>query len=674
MVLLSACFFLLLPGPEAHAQDKPVFGSWGVDLSAMDRSTRPGDNFHRYANGGWLDAATIPEDADSAGLVQDLERRADDKVRAILEGEGRLDPLAGQEDLAKARMLYRSLQDRASMDQRGLDPVRPSLEAIRRAQTREDLVVLMGGASRGRAANLFAVRVDIDDLDPDAYVLKIGQAGLGLTDRSVYLEPQHAVRFQAYQAYVERLLALAAWPESEAAAAGVVALETRFAEATWPRSRMRAPEDMYSPRTLAELQQKAPGFPWRAYLAASGLANTDRVVLGPEPAVIRLAEIFSETPVDTLKAWFAFHRLDAAAPFLSEPFANEHFAFRRRILLGWKAEPPPWRTAVDAVNLSMGEAVGRAYVARHFPDQSRRDVQAIVKDLKAAMRARLQRLDWMSAGTRKEAIRKLDRLNVKIGYPDVWRDYSGLEIRPAEAVENLDRAAAFEWRSQLQRLGAPVDRNRWAMTPQTVNAYAASRLNEIVFPAALLQPPLFDPNADPAVNYGAIGFIIGHEIIHGFDDRGRKFDASGQLRDWWTAEDSKRFEAEAARLGAQYAAMPTQSGGRIDAGLTMGENIADLGGLELALEAWRRSPKRGPARSSRDGFSPTQRVLLGWAQIWRMKRTDSAESERLRSESHAPPYARGNIPAANLDAFHDHFDVRPGNLMYLAPEDRVRLW
>jgi putative endopeptidase len=396
-------------------------------------------------------------------------------------------------------------------------------------------------------------------------------------------------------------------------------------------------------------------------------------VVGEKTAFPKIADLFAKAPIETLKAWEAFTLVDQAAPYLSKAFDEAHFDFHSRTLGGQQAQQPRWKRGVSLVDVQIGEALGKAYVEAYFPAESKARMLALVADIRTAMRARIEKLDWMSAQTKTKAFEKLDSLRVKIGYPDKWRDYSGLVIKDGDLYGNVQRASAFEWAFRVGRLGGPVDKAEWGMTPPTINAYYNPTGNEIVFPAAILQPPFFDPQGDAAVNYGGIGGVIGHELTHGFDDQGRRYDAKGRLADWWTPEDATRFEAEAAKLGQEYGAFEVLPGAKINGELTMGENIADLGGLLLALDAYHASLKGQPAPII-DGLTGDQRVFLGWAQVWRGKTRDDRLRQQLVSDPHSPERARVDVPVRNIDAFYQAFGIKPGDRMYVAPENRVRIW
>jgi putative endopeptidase len=417
----------------------------------------------------------------------------------------------------------------------------------------------------------------------------------------------------------------------------------------------------------------APGFDWAAYLQGAKLTKVSQVVVGEKTAFPKIADLYAKAPIETLKAWEAFTLVDQAAPYLPKAFDEAHFDFHNKTLGGQQAQLPRWKRGVGLVDSQIGEAFGKTYVEAYFPAESKAKMLTLVGDIRTAMRARIQKLDWMSPATKAKAYEKLDSLRVKIGYPDKWRDYSGLAIKDGDLYGNVERASAFDWAFRVGRLGGPVDKAEWGMTPPTINAYYNPTGNEIVFPAAILQPPFFDPDGDAAINYGGIGGVIGHEMTHGFDDQGRRYDGTGKLTDWWTAEDAKRFDAEATKLGKEYGAFEVLPGAKINGDLTMGENIADLGGLLLALDAYHASLKGQPAPII-DGLTGDQRVFLGWAQVWRGKTRDDRLRQQLVSDPHSPNQARVDVPVTNIDAFYQAFGVKAGDKMYVAPENRVRIW
>ncbi|MFN3512777.1 MAG: M13 family metallopeptidase [Phenylobacterium sp.] len=661
----SAAALICAQAPALAADDlsqAPRMGTWGFDLDGRDAAVSPAHDFFEYANGTYLKNLEIPADRSRFGAFDALSELSQARMRAVAEA-----------DTGKVGDLYASFMDEARVDALGAQPMAADLAAIRNAKSRSDLARLMGASMRGFGGSFFGAYVYDDAKAPDTYAAYLFQSGLGLPDRDYYLEERFAAQKAAYQAYVAKLLTLSGWENADANAQAIVDLETEIARASWTRAERRDDDKTYNPVDAKALASFAPGFDWKAFLQGAKLSKADRVIVAENTAFPQIAQIFAKAPVATLKAWSAFHLADQAAPYLSKDFTLARHEFRDRALSGQQAERPRWKRAVTLVDTGLGEDLGKAYVAAYFPADSKTKMEALVADLRTAMHGRIEKLDWMGPETKAKAFEKLSKFRVKIGYPDKWRDYSGLEIRRDDLYGNAERAFAFEWDYRAARLGGPVDREEWGMTPPTINAYYSPTKNEIVFPAAILQPPFFDPDGDPAINYGAIGGVIGHEITHGFDDQGRKSDGDGRLAEWWTEEDAAKFQAQATKLGAQYSAIEVLPGANINGDLTMGENIADLGGLLLALDAYRLSLKGQPAPVI-DGLTGDQRVFLGWAQVWRGKYRDDRMRQQLVADPHSPPKYRVNVPVKNIDAFYEAFGVKTGDGMYVAPEERVRIW
>lgn len=671
-VLLLSCLLGMVigaapaPGSEEVARP-PAYGAWGFDLMGQDRSVRPGDDFFRHGNGAWFDRTAIPPDRSWTGVDVVLVQLVEGRLRAILEGG---EP--GADELArKLRAVYGSFMDERRVEALGLAPTAAYLAEIRDARSHEELAEVIG---RPGTFNIGPFRVDIypDDKAPDRYAVYLGQSGLGLPDRDYYLLPGFAGKKEAYRAYVAEMLALAGWPSPGEASAGILAFETAIAEASWSAVERRDSERAYNPTSLAELEAVAP-FPWRAWLRPGGLEGRPRFIARENTALPRIAALYAATPLDTLRAWQVFHQVDGAAPYLPRAFVEAQFRFRSQELDGVGALPDRWRRAITALNGHMGEALGRLYVERHFPESARRQVEGMVSDLKVALRERLEHIPWMSPTTRAKAVDKLDRLSMKIGYPKAWRDYGALAVRPDALLDNISAAMIFEQQRSVRRLDEPVDRDEWTAPPQTVNAFYDSNQNAMTLPAAELQPPYFDPAADPAVNYGGVGAIIGHEFIHGFDDDGRRFDGGGVLASWWGEAEVRAFKERAAELGRQYGRFEIFPGAFVNGDLTMGENIADLGGLLVAHDAYRRSLGGRPA-AVLDGLTGDQRFFLGFAQAWRGKTREDAQRRLLVSDPHAPEASRVNGSVRNVDAWYEAFGVRPGDKLYLPPDKRVRIW
>ncbi len=622
-----------------------------------------------------LTEQTVPADKTSIGSFIILRDLSDTRVRTILDAWAADKTLKPGSDEAKIAAFYRTFLDEATVEKLDMKPIEPMLDAVRHAKTREDVARLMGRAHTSFGESFVSAFVTDDQKHPDVYALYLTQSGLGLPDREYYLRDNFKPQRERYQKYVADMLQMIGWSDAEKNAADIVALETKLAEAHWTRAENRDRDRTYNPMTIAELEKAAPGFPWRPYFDAAGLTKSNSAVVRQNTMLPKMAPLFADTPVATLQAYEAFHIADEAAPRLSKRFVDANWEFRSKFLNGVQQQRPRWKRAVAAADNAMGEAIGRTYVAKYFPPESKAKAETLVGDLRSAMKARIENLTWMSPETKEHALQKLAHFGVKIGYPTKWKDYSKLEVREGELVGNSLRAAKFAWDFNVNRIGKPVDKAEWGMTPQTVNAYYNASKNEIVFPAAILQPPFFDPNADMAVNYGGIGSVIGHEITHGFDDQGRKSDADGSLRDWWAPEDAKKFEAQAARLGAQYEAIDFANLPNIHiAGrATMGENIADLGGILLALDAYKLSLGGKPAPVL-DGFTGEQRVFLGFAQVWRAAIRTDALRQQIMTDSHSPDMIRTFAPLRNVDAWYTAFGVKEGDRNFVKPEERVRIW
>ncbi|MBQ1497087.1 MAG: peptidase M13 [Sphingomonas sp.] len=649
------------------------YGTWGFDLTGMDKSVKPGDDWYRFVNGAWTDRTAIPADRSSYGAFAVLRDLSEVRMRSLISGYSATD--AAHPDRMKAAILYSGFMDEALAEKLDAQPLVERLAPVKAAAGKDDLARLMGASVGGFGASFFGVGVNDDAKNPDVYALYLRQSGLGLGDRDLYLDAKFAPQLARYQQYVAQMLGMAGWADADAAAAKVVAMETRIAKAHWTRAQSRDRDKTYNPTGIAELKAQAPGFGWDAFWAAAGLGKADRVIVAQNSAIPVIAKIFADADLDTLKAWQAFRTTDDVAPLLSKRFVDAQFEFRSKFLNGQPQQRERWKRAVAFTERGIGEGVGRDYVALYFPPASKAKMDTLVANLRVALAGRIDKLAWMSPATRAQAQAKLKGFTVKIGYPDKWRDYSALEVKPGDVVGNAERSGRFEWDYRRNRLGGPVDKAEWGMTPQTVNAYYNPVKNEIVFPAAILQAPFFDPQADDAVNYGGIGGVIGHEISHGFDDQGRKSDGNGVLRDWWTAEDAAKFEAQASRLGAQYEAYSFDGlpGVHINGRASMGENIGDLGGVLIALDAYHQS-LGGKKAKLIDGYTGDQRFFLGWGQVWRTLFRTEALRQQLVSDPHSPGQIRAVNPLRNVDAWYAAWKIGPDQKQYVAPADRVRIW
>jgi putative endopeptidase len=659
-------------GSQTGANAGPELGTWGFDVSGMDPKAKPGDSFFQFADGGWYARTPIPSDKTRYGMFDKLFDLSQQRVRTIIEDSAKSGAPADS-DSAKIGGLYHAFMDEDRIEKLDAQPLQHDLAAIRAIQSKTQMARFMGASHGGPGASFFRANVDVDSKDPTHYGLTVFQSGLGLPNRDYYLKDTFAAKKAKYRDYVAGMLERIGWPDPGKRADEIVAMETKVAEASWSITESRQREKTYNPVTLAQLTAQAPGFDWAVWLKAANVGGAKKIVLFQNTALPKIAKIYAETPLATLKAWEAFRLADEMAPYLSRRFDDAHFAFRGKELLGQPVNTPRWKRGVNEVDDALGEAVGREYVARYFPASSKAAMEDLVGQLKIALQKRIERLDWMSGPTKAKALEKLSMFGVKIGYPTKWRDYSKLRINPDDLAGDVRRAGEFEWNWRSSRLGKEVDRTEWGMTPQTVNAYYNSARNEIVFPAAILQPPFFDPKADMAINYGGIGGVIGHEMTHGFDDQGRKSDGHGVLTDWWTAEDAAKFNVQAAKYGAQYDTYFVAPNVHVIGSQTMGENIGDLGGINLGLDAYHASLHGQPAPVI-DGFTGDQRVFLGWAQVWREKFRPDALISRVTVDVHSPAEFRVIGPLRNVDAWYEAWGVKPGDKYYVAPEDRVRIW
>ena len=683
--LLFACGALAIAS-GANAQDNPgapFFPPFGYDLTAFDKSVKPGDDFFQYANGSYLARTQIPVDRPIASRRYDMSDRTEAQLMRILREASVTAPIEPTDVKGKVGAFYAAYMDQASIDALGARALAPELDAIRAAPDLGALAKLMGASNASLYASPFALTIDTDLKNPEAYALYLGQAGLGLPDRDYYLKDDFASDRDAYRAYAQTLLQLSGWPDPATAAQQILALETALAEASWTKVEQRDLTKQYNPVTHAELGALAPQFPWASFLEGAGLADRDGFVVTTNTAMPKLASVIASAPLETVKAWMAFRAADVAAPYLSQPYLDAYFSFREKKLAG-QAEPQPrWKRGlaavagmdcVDATTCvgTMNWAVGELYSNEYFPPATKAAMDNLIGNLTKAFRARIEKLDWMSPSTKVEALKKLDTYQIKVGYPDKPRDYSGIPIRRDDLLGNVRRLAAANWKFYSDRSRGAVDKSDWIMTPQTNNAYNGS-LRDIVFPAAILQAPIFDPNADPAFNYGAVGGVIGHELTHGFDDQGRTIDAAGALRDWWSPKDAEEFKRRAKVLGDQYAKFEPVPGVHINPDLTMGENIADLGGLAMGLDAYHASLNGKPAPVI-NGLTGDQRVFLGWAQAWAGKATPEEIKRYTISDPHSFRKYRVNGVVPNIDAWYAAFGVKPGDALYIPKDKRARIW
>jgi putative endopeptidase len=649
--------------PQGAAMPQPLhFGAWGVDLTGMDKTVNPGDDFDRYVNGAWAARTTIPADQASAGVGYDVFNLSQDQIRAIIDHAPPTSQLGG---------MYQSFMNEAAVEKLDDAPLQADLKLVAAITDRDAFTKFMGQTSGRFGSSVVGPGVSPDPAQPTLNVLWLGQAGLGLPDRDYYLTATFKPQLDAYRAYIERTFTMIGYPEPAKTADAVLAFETAIAKVSWATVDRRDIDKINNPMTVTELQAYAPGLGWDAYFMASGVTSRGKVIVNEKTAVRDIAALSAATPLETLKAWEAFHVANQGAPYLSKRFVDSRFAFTKT-LSGVSVLRPRWKRGAQLIDTSLGELLGRTYVETYFPSTSKAMMSGLVANLKTAMAARIQNNDWMSPETKKAALDKLARMDVMVGYPDKWRDYAKLKVDAADLYGNVERSGQFEWDYQLSDLNKAVDKKKWGMTPQTVNAYNGGLENKIVFPAGILQAPFFDPKADPAVNYGACGAIIGHEISHGFDDQGRKIDATGTVRDWWTKADGDRFMAQAKGFGAQYDTYEPVPGMHVNGQLTMGENIADLAGVLVALDAYHTSLQGKPAPVI-DGLTGDQRFFLAFAQAWRTKQRDDATRSQIASDPHSPARFRVIGPLRNVDAWYATFNVTAGKY-FLAPGGRARIW
>jgi putative endopeptidase len=674
------------PAPAAAApapapKPQPTYGAFGFDSNGMDKSVKPGDNFYRHANGTWLDKTEIPADRSSYGMFTTLSEQADRRTRELIEAQTQA---AEGSEGRKIGDYFASFMDEAAIEAKGVAPLKPELDRIAAIANKKALSTELGSTLRAdvdalntgdvSTDRLFGLWVAEDLNDPSRYAPYLLQGGLGLPDRDYYLvdNPRFKEVRQAYQQHIANLLKLAGLSDPEARAARVVALETKIAQAHWPQVETRDITKANNPWPREQFAKKAPGLDWNAYFTAAGLAQQPQLIVWQPSALTGLSKLVGSEPLQAWKDYLAFHAIARGAPFLSKAFVDESFAFNGKTLSGSPKPRDRWKRAIDVTNGAMGMAVGKLYVEKYFPPEVKAEADAMVRNIVAAFGQRIDALAWMSPETKARAKEKVGTLQTSIGQPAQWRDYSGLEVVRGDAYGNAHRASLFETKRNLGKLGQPVDRTEWFMVPHLVNALNSPQQNSIIFPAAILQPPFFDANADPAVNYGGIGAVIGHEIVHSFDDTGAKFDARGKLENWWTKEDEARFQAAGKALTEQYNAYKPLPDLAVNGDLTLGENIADVAGVAVAYDAYKLSLGGKPAPVI-DGFSGDQRFFLGFAQVWRNKYREPTLRRILMTDGHSPGEYRAST-VRNLDAWYQAFEVAPGQSLFLTPEQRVRIW
>jgi putative endopeptidase len=676
----------LLAAPVVSGADQTTAASnmnVGIDLSYIDHSVKPGDDFFSYANGAWVKTAQIPADRSATGPTQELEDLTAKRTADLIQNMANTQPAAGTSN-RKIADFYAAYMDEAGVEKRGLAPIKAELDQIDAIKTRDDLARVLGSQMRAdvdpinatnfQTENLFGLFIAQGLEDPSHNIAYLMQGGLGMPSRDYYLshDPEMAADRAKYLTYVGALLKLAGTTDADTQAAAIMALETKIAQA---QESLVDSEDIHKANnmwTMADYAQKAPGMNWAAYFNAAGLGDQKQIDAWQPTATTAIAALVGSEPIDTWKQLLRYHAIDSAAPLLPKAFADLNFKFYSGTLEGVPAQPERWKRAVDATSSDLDYAVGRVYVQKYFPPEAKVEVQDMVKNLIATFNERLDTLAWMTPATRAKAKAKLATLRVGVGYPDTWRDYSALVVQAGDALGNHERAIEFRYRYQLSKLGKPVDRGEWWMTPQLVDAVNLPVQNALNFPAAVLQPPFFFPHGDAAVNYGATGATIGHEISHSFDNLGSEFNAQGKLENWWTPQDAAHFKATTQKLVEQYNHYEALPGLYVNGQQTLGENIADVAGLAVAYAAYHRSLHGKPATVI-GGLTGDERFFLAYAQSWRVKIRDAELRQRLSTDVHAPDNIRAQA-VRNIDGWYAPFHVQPGQKLYLSPDNRVKIW
>jgi putative endopeptidase len=683
LALLAGCGGSFIPAPEtseaevvAAEPQTPVFGDWGVDLTAMDETVKPGDNFFRHMNGKWLDANEIPADRSSYGVMLILHEQAQEQVRAIIEELGASESPMGSPE-QKVGDYYKSWMDTETLNKKGIQPLMADIERIAAIKNTDELAAEFGRMRYVYGASPIAQGLGIDPRDPDKYMLVIALGGLGLPDKSYYLDEDEtfAEIRPKYVAYIAEMLSFAGLEDAEKLAADVMALETMIAGYQWEREDRRNRDKTNNPTLLSDITSNHPDFNWQAFLDAGRVTDITEINNSHPDTLEPLIKLINEEPLETWKAYIKWHMVSNNGGILSEEIDNANFEFWGKVISGREAQLDRWKRGVSRVGsrTGLGEAIGQIYVDRHFPASSKAQMVELVENLRTAYGERIQALDWMSEPTKEEALKKLAAFRAKIGYPDEWLDLSSIEIAKDDLFGNVRRIREFFEDRDMRRLNEPTDRDEWLMTPQTVNAYYLANFNEIVFPAAYLQAPNFDPAADPAVNYGAVGATIGHEMGHGFDDEGSKSDANGVKRNWWTDADRKKFNERTKVLADQYSSYESVPGHFLNGNVTLGENIGDLGGLEVAYHAYKLS-LNGEEAPIINGLTGDQRFFMSYAQQWRGKWRDQLALRVLTSGVHPPNRFRANGVVRNMDAWYEAFDVQSGDALYIPKEERASIW
>ncbi len=646
----------------------------GIEKEYISKTLSPAEDFYEFVNEGWLKSTEIPSDRSNYGSFSAIDDAAKEAIRKIIE-EAAAEKAAQGTEAQKVGDFYRSYTDIEKRNELGIKPIEPLLEEVRAASTPEEMASLVGRLFRKGIAGPIAFYVSPDAKKSSEYTVYVTQTGISLPDRDYYLEDEDRYKKarKDLKAYITDMMRAIDHYDPEGAAERIVQLETDLAEIFWDRVTMRDPDKSYNKRSADDLREMLSNIPLDNFLAEIELENQPTFIVRQPDYIEGLNELIETTPAENWQEYFLYQVIDSAATDLTEGLELRHFQFYQTALSGVEEQKPLWRRGVEATESVLGEVLGKLYVERHFPPEAKRRMDALVGNLKKAYAKRIQALEWMTPVTKQAALEKLSKFTTKIGYPEEWKDYSDLKIAGDDLVGNYMRASEVEFRREINKLGGPIDRNEWFMTPQTVNAYYNPTMNEIVFPAAILQPPFFNLEADDAVNYGGIGGVIGHEISHGFDDKGSKFDGDGNLRSWWGDADRAEFESRANKLVEQYNAFEPFEGIHVNGEFTLGENIGDLGGMAVAYEAYMLSLDGNEAPEI-DGLTGQQRFFLGWGQIWRRLYRDDELKKRIVVDPHSPSRYRCNGILSNMDAFYEAFDVPAGSKMYVAPEDRVRIW
>jgi len=676
--VLSAIALLIAGAASASAAEPAKVASLqsGIDVQYNDKSVKPQEDFYRHVNGTWLKNAQIPSDRSSAGAFMDLREAVVPRLHAIIDGLAKAKNTNGS-DAQKISDLYASFMDMKSIEAAGLKPLQADFAKIDALTDKKQIPALMAWLNRISVTAPYDIQVHQDNKDSTKYVLDIGQSGLALPDRDYYLKDDDAKLKDTrakYLKHIETMLTMSGDKEAAKNAAAILAFETELAKVQWTKVDLRDPIKAYNKVEISKINELTAGYDWNAYLKELGVTGKiDYVIVGQPSYLVGMNKVLQETPLDSIKAYFKWHLLSSVASQLPKQYSDENFAFFSKTLRGVPEQEIRWKRGVRLVDSGMGESLGKLYVAKYFPADSKAKMEKLVANLLLAYKESIDTLDWMSPETKKEAQAKLATFMPKIGYPNKWKDYSALQITKGDAVGNLRAIRSFAAQTELNKLGKPIDRDEWGMTPQTVNAYYNPEMNEIVFPAAILQPPFFNPKADDAVNYGGIGTVIGHEISHGFDDQGAQYDGAGNLRDWWTKEDHVKFAAKTAALVKQYNAFSPVPGYNVNGELTLGENIADNSGLAISYKAYQLSLGGKPAPVI-NGLTGNQRFFTGFGQVWRGKLREQEAIIRIKTDPHSPGEFRANGSLRNMTPFYQSFGVKEGDKMYLPPAERVTIW